>query len=350
MVGGRDYRSSQVNLALGTSGGGTGRQPGSTMKTILLAQIVKDGYSVLSQYRAPAQITLPKADNGKDWTVNNFSDEDYSGGSGEGTLSLENALKDSVNTVFAQAVMAEGPQRLAQMGDNLGLGPDLPGYASLVLGTIDESVVQMTGAYSTFMDNGTYIQPHTVMQVKNSSGQEITPQQEAPRQVLSRQQADVVTYCLQQVVLGGTGTKAGFGHPVAGKTGTTSNNTDAWFIGYTPQLTTAVWMGYPTGSRPMTGLFGLKQVTGGTVPADIFRRYMEGALSGAPIVKFDTVNALNGSTLGQVPATFPTTTTTSTTSTTSTTLAPSTTTTSTTAPPAPTTSTLVHNPTTTRPG
>jgi len=350
MVGGRDYRTSQVNLALGSSGGGTGRQPGSTMKTILLAQIVKDGYSVLSQYRAPAQITLPKADNGKDWTVNNFSDEDYSGGSGEGTLSLADALKNSVNTVFAQAVMAEGPRRLAQMGDNLGLGPDLPGYASLVLGTIDESVVQMTGAYATFMDNGTYVQPHTVIQVKNGSGQDITPQQEAPHQVLSRQQADVVTYCLQQVVLGGTGTKAGFGHPVAGKTGTTSNNTDAWFIGYTPQLTTAVWMGYPTGSRPMTGLFGLKQVTGGTLPADIFRRYMEGALSGAPILKFDTVSALNGSTLGQVPATFPTTTTTSTTSTTSTTVAPSTTTTSTPPPPPPTTTTIVHTPTTARPG
>ena len=350
MVGGRDYASSKVNLALGASGGGTGRQPGSTFKTILLAQIVKDGYSVLSQYRAPAQITLPKADNGKDWTVNNFSDEDYSGGSGEGTLSLADALKNSVNTVFAQAVMAEGPRRLAQMGDNLGLGPDLPGYASLVLGTVDQSVVQMTGAYATFMDNGTYIQPHTVIQVKNGSGQDLTPQQQAPRQVLSRQQADVVTYCLQQVVLGGTGTRAGFGHPVAGKTGTTSNNTDAWFIGYTPQLTTAVWMGYPTGSQPMTGLFGLKQVTGGTLPADIFRRYMVGALSGAPVVKFDTVSSLNGSTLGQVPATFPTTTTTSTTSTTSTTVAPPVTTTSTTSPPRPTTTTVVHSPPTTRPG
>ncbi len=320
MVGGRDYGSSKVNLALGAAGGGTGRQPGSTFKTILLAQIVKDGYSVLSPYRAPAQITLPKADNGKDWTVNNFSDEDYSGGSGEGTLSLVDALKDSVNTVFAQAVMAEGPRRLAQMGDNLGLGPQLPGFASLVLGTVDESVVQMTGAYSTFMDNGTYTQPHTVISVKNGSGQDITPQQQAPHQVLTRQQSDVVTYCLQQVVLGGTGTKAGFGHPVAGKTGTTSGNTDAWFIGYTPQLTTAVWIGYPNGSQPMTGIYGLKQVTGGTLPADIFRRFMAGALSGAPVVRFDPAPSLTGTrgVLGQVPATFPTTTTSST-STTSTT-------------------------------
>jgi len=331
MVGGRDYGTSKVNLALGASGGGTGRQAGSTFKTVLLAQIVKDGYSVLSTYRAPDQITLPKADNGKDWVVSNFNDEDYSGGNGQGTLTLVDALRDSVNTVFAQAVMAEGPLRLAQMGDNLGLGPNLPGYASLVLGSVDQSVVQMAGAYATFMDNGTYIQPHTVLSVKNGTGQDITPQQEAPRQVLTRQQSDIVTYCLEQVVLSGTGTTARFGHQVAGKTGTTSNNTDAWFIGYTPQLTTAVWVGYPTGSTPMTNLYGFKQITGGTLPADIFRRFMVGALSGAPYARFDPPGSLDGTKgmLGQVPATFPTTTTTSTTttsttttSTTSTTVAP----------------------------
>jgi penicillin-binding protein 1A len=330
MVGGRSYADSKVNLALGAGGGGTGRQAGSTFKTLLLAQIVKDGYSVLSSYRAPAQITLPKADNGKDWTVNNFSDEDYSGSSGEGTLTLADALKNSVNTVFAQAVMAEGPGRLAQMGDNTGLGPNLPAFASLVLGSVDESVAQMAGAYSTFMDYGTFVKPHTVISVKNGSGQDITPQQEAPHQVLTRQQSDVVTYCLQQVVLGGTGTLARFGHESAGKTGTTSNNTDAWFIGYTPQqLTTAVWVGYPTGSRPMAGIYGLKQVTGGTLPADIFRRFMSAALSGAPFSHFDPAQSLDGTrgALGQVPATFPTTTTTSTSTTTTTTTAPPTSTT-----------------------
>ena len=140
----------------------------------------------------------------------------------------------------------------------------------------------------------------------------------------------MVTYCLEQVVLnGGTGTLAHFGHQVAGKTGTTSNNTDAWFIGYTPQLTTAVWVGYPTGSTPMTNLYGFKQITGGTLPADIFRRFMAAALSGAPFAHFDQPGSLTGTRglLGQVPATFPTTTTssTSTTSTTSTTVKPTTT-------------------------
>ena len=343
MVGGRSYADSKVNLALGASGGGTGRQAGSTFKTVLLAQIVKDGFSVLSPYRAPPQITLPKADNGKDWVVSNFEDEDYSGSTGQGTLTLADALKDSVNTVFAQAALAEGPGRLAQMGDNLGLGPNLPAFASLVLGSVDESVTSMAGAYSAFMDYGTFINPHTVISVKNLGGQDITPSQQPPRQVLTRQQSDIVTYCLEQVVLGGTGTLARFGHDAAGKTGTTSGNTDAWFVGFTPQqLTTAVWVGYPTGSRPMTGIYGLKQVTGGTLPADIFRRFMAAALSGAPFTHFDPAPPLTGSKgdLGQVPATFPTTTTTSTsttTTTTSTTLAPTSTTT---LPPQATTTTV----------
>ncbi len=329
MVAGRDYATSEVNLALGAQGGGTGRQPGSTFKAILLAQMAKDGDSVLSSYPAPAQIVLPKANNGQDWTVNNFSDEDYSGGTGTGTLDMVQATADSVNTVFAQAVTAVGPRRLAQMGENLGLGnPNLPPYASLVLGTVDESVVQMAGAYSAFMDNGAFIQPHTILSVTNRAGQNITPAQEPAHQVLTRAQTDVVTYCLRQVVLDGTGTLAQFGHEVAGKTGTTQNNTDAWFIGYTPQLTTAVWMGYTQGARPMTDIYGLKQVTGGTVPADIFRRFMTQALSGAAYLHFEAPTSLNGSVLGQVAKTIPTSSTTST-STTSTT---STTTTSTTVP------------------
>ncbi|HEY2431022.1 MAG TPA: penicillin-binding transpeptidase domain-containing protein, partial [Acidimicrobiales bacterium] len=214
---------------------------------------------------------------------------------------------------FAQAVLAEGPRRLAQMGKSLGLGhPDLPPYASLVLGTVDESVVQMTGAYSTFMDNGTYVPPRTILAVKDGQGQDVTDQLKLPSShtVLTRAQTDVVTYCLRQVVLSGTGTGAAFGHPVAGKTGTTSNNTDAWFIGYSPQLTTAVWVGYPSGSRPMTGIYGLKQVTGGSLPADYFRRFMEQALSGSPALSFEAPGSLGTKALGEVAMTIDTSTTT----------------------------------------
>jgi len=337
MVGGRDYTTSKVNLAVGQGGGGTGRQPGSTMKGVLLAELVRENYSVLSSFRAPAQVTIPKADAGKDWTVSNFNNEDFSGPDGTGTLNMIDATKDSVNTVYAQAVMAIGPKNMAQMGDALGLGPRLPANPSLVLGTSDESVLQMAGAYSVFADNGSYMEPHTILGVKDSNGSTYPLQLQNKASVLTPGETDIISHCLRQVVLGGTGTLAGFGHPVAGKTGTTSSNTDAWFVGYTapggPQLTTAVWIGYPNKAIPMVNVYGVKAVTGGTLPADIFRRFMSAALP-PQIVQFHEPSTFPGKALGQVPAVFPTTTTSSTSSTTSTTT-PAPSTTVTTAPPRP---------------
>ncbi|MFI5042438.1 MAG: transglycosylase domain-containing protein, partial [Acidimicrobiales bacterium] len=330
MVGGRDFSTSKVNLAVGSGGGGAGRQPGSTMKPVLLAELVRENHSVLSTFRAPAQITLTKADNGKDWTVSNFNNEDFSGPDGSGTLNMIDATKDSVNTVYAQAVTAIGPGNMANMGDALGLGPNLPHYASLVLGTVDESVLQMAGAYSVFADNGVYQEPHTIVEVKDVTGKSM-PLTLQTKAVLTKAQTDIITHCLRQVVLGGTGSAAGFGHQIAGKTGTTEQNTDAWFIGYSAGstgLTTAVWMGYPDKNQPMVNIYGVKAVTGGTIPADIFRRYMIAALSEGPYranVKFDEPVSFPGTPLGTpASAVFPTTTST-------------TSTTSTTAPPVPTT-------------
>ncbi|GAC1377047.1 MAG: hypothetical protein NVSMB4_06270 [Acidimicrobiales bacterium] len=300
MVGGRDYAASKVNLAVGAGGGGAGRQPGSTMKAVLLAEIVHEGYSVLSSFRAPAQILLPKANNGQDWKVNNFNNEDFSGGDGSGTINLIDATKDSVNTVYAQAVRSIGPDHMSDMALKMGLGA-LPHYASIVLGTVDESVLNMAGAYSVFADRGTYVAPHLLLEVKNRDGKDVLAARDGPRPVLSRGEADVVTHCLRQVVTNGTGKGAAFSHEVAGKTGTTEGNTDAWFVGFTPQpgLTTAVWMGYPTRSQPMTNIYGVKAVSGGTLPTDIFRRFMAAALIGAPTSNhFDEPASFSGKTLG----------------------------------------------------
>ena len=346
MVGGRNYAESKVNLAVGTEGGGAGRQAGSTMKGVLLAEVVREGYSVLSTFRAPAQITLRRANNGADWTVNNFGNEDFSGPDGTGTINLIDATKNSVNTVYAQAVVDVTPHNMANLAYTLGLG-QLPAYASIVLGTRDESVMQMAGAYSVFADNGLYNQPHAILEVKDSNGNPKPLQLQAGRGTgLDKAMTDVITHCLRQVVLGGTGTAAGFRIPVAGKTGTTESNTDAWFVGYTPQpgLITAVWMGYPDKAAPMTDIYGVKGgITGGTLPADIFRRYMSQALVGAAAGNFDEPPGFPGKTLGQpVVAQFPT----STTTTSSTTPGESTTTTvpgqklpSSTLPPAPSSTT-----------
>ena len=305
MVGGRDYKTSVVNLALGNGGGGSGRQPGSTMKAVLLAELIREGYSVNSTLRAPAQILLRHANNGADWTVTNFDNEDFSGPDGTGTLSMIDATKNSVNTVYAQAVLDVSPGNMANMAFALGLG-ELPHYPSIVLGTIDESVLQMAAAYAVFADGGTYIQPHGILSVADSSGTSKTLQIFSHPVVingtkLTKADTDLITYCLQQVVLGGTGTTAAFRIPVAGKTGTTEQNSDAWFVGYTPQpgLITAVWMGYPASAQPMTNIYGVKAVTGGTLPADIFRRFMSRALVNQTAHSFDPPPPITGKVLGQ---------------------------------------------------
>jgi membrane peptidoglycan carboxypeptidase len=133
----------------------------------------------------------------------------------------------------------------------------------------------MAAGYSTLANQGIAKSPIVVTRVEFPDGRvkEYAPDQ---KEVLTREQAGRVTYALQQVIDGGTGKAAGFGRPAAGKTGTSQQNVDAWFVGYTPKLTAAVWMGYPEGSIPMTNVQG-REVTGGSFPADMWRRFMQAA-------------------------------------------------------------------------
>jgi penicillin-binding protein 1A len=168
------------------------------------------------------------------------------------------------------------------------------------------------------------VDPYVISEVRTADGTVLDRARPVRVKVLERAQADVVTYCLRQVVQKGTGTGAQFGRPLAGKTGTTEDFADAWFVGYTPKLTAAVWMGYPEGaSRRMTSVRGRK-VNGGSFPATIFQRFMAAVAGGMDTGEFPSggVN-LNGKTVHAVNVRLPTTTTTSTstsTSTTSTTL------------------------------
>ncbi|MDP9074330.1 MAG: transglycosylase domain-containing protein, partial [Actinomycetota bacterium] len=302
MVGGQDYQKSQVNLAVGASGGGSGRQPGSTFKPFLLAETVKDGYSVKSSFPAPPTILIKgKGEKGLDYQVNNFSMED-----GGPSASLIDATAQSLNTVYAQLEQAIGADRLVQMALDLGLSPSDVGLspnASLVLGTPQVSVLEMAAAYSTFARGGTYISPQVITKVTAADGTPLPWAAPATKSVLTRQQNAQVVYCLQQVVLKGTGTGAYFGAPIAGKTGTTTNSTDAWFIGFTPKLTAAVWMGYPNGDQPMTDLRGLKGgLQGGQIPASLWQRFMSSVVgNGNYTGTFDTVNSFPGSLIGPPP-------------------------------------------------
>ncbi|HEX3426961.1 MAG TPA: transglycosylase domain-containing protein [Acidimicrobiales bacterium] len=276
MVGGKDYSTSQVNLAVGTAGGGSGRQAGSTFKPFLLAETLKEGYSVNSTFPGPPTVNIiGQGNNGTDYPVNNFNNEDAGP-----AVSLINATAQSVNTVYAQLEMAIGPAKLLAMAESMGLSASDVGMktnASLVLGTAQVSVLEMAAAYSTFARGGVYLAPQVITKITTANGTVLPWPSAAPKTILTPAQNQVLEYVLQQVVQkGGTAPGANFGTPIAGKTGTTSDYTDAWFDGFTPKLTAAVWIGYPSNSKPMVGILGSSGgVEGGGEPATLWRHFMQ---------------------------------------------------------------------------
>jgi penicillin-binding protein 1A len=295
MVGGRDFRTNEVNYALGTGFGGAGRQAGSAMKPFVLAQAVRDGISVESKFEAPGEVVIPKANAGEDWTVHNYGNESFE------TMNLIDATRLSVNTVYAQLMRAVAPQPVVDLAVKMGVTSPLDPVPALVLGAEEVSVLDLASAYSTFADGGTHVQPVSILRVERQDGSIVTFDQ--PRtEVFTRQETNIVTYCLRQVVLGGTGRGANPGVPVAGKTGTTQNNIDAWFVGFAPNgFTTAVWMGYdpivnPDGSktaRYMNDVHG-RAVTGGSFPATIWKQFMEVALEGVDVGSFNAPSSFPG--------------------------------------------------------
>ncbi|MBW3667653.1 MAG: transglycosylase domain-containing protein [Actinobacteria bacterium] len=306
MVGGKDWTQSQVNLALGSDGGGSGRQPGSTFKPFVLAEAVRQGFSVQSSLPAPAEIVFPKANQGRDYPVGNYEDQDFGG-----SLNLIDATKSSVNTVYAQLIDVVGPQKVADLAHQAGVESDLEPGLSLTLGTSEVSVLEMASSYTTFANRGERVPPTVILEVTTADGRVLERARPERTKVLERRHADIVTYCLRQVVEGGSGTGAQFGKPLAGKTGTTDDFGDAWFVGYTPKLTAAVWMGYPEGnSRKMLNVRGRK-VNGGSFPTTIFKRFMEKATAGMDTGSFPNVTSFGGKTLKPSSrAVIPTTTTT----------------------------------------
>jgi penicillin-binding protein 1A len=332
LIGGRDFATDQVNLAV-PGLGGSGRQPGSSFKPFVLSAAVKQGISLQSQFEAPSEIVLPKANGGKDWDVHNAEPS-------SGVLSLVDATKVSSNTVFAQLMVKVRPENVIPLAHDMGITSDLPEVNSLVLGSGEVYPIDMASAYSTWAHRGEHIQPTAITRVERADGTVVAFDQ--PRShPLTQQQSDLVTYALQGVVHGGTGTGAFFGKPIAGKTGTTEDNKDAWFVGFTPNgYTTAVWMGYenPPGqpTRYMKSVHG-RVVFGGTFPATIWNKYMKTITDGMDVGTFTDPTTFPGKILNQDLTT---------TSSTDTTV-PDPATSVTTAPPFPTTAPPTSRPTTT---
>jgi penicillin-binding protein 1A len=290
MVGGDNTYDLKVNLAAGKAGGGGGRQAGSTFKPFLLAETVREGYSVESALPGPAKVTLPKADVGpygpRDWKVENFDDEDYGP-----KVNLIDATRNSVNTVYAQLVVAIGAEKLKTMAEDLGVKTPLRAVNAMVLGSQEVSAMDMAGAFSTFANLGDRLDPRTILEVDGPDGKLIRKfAEKRTAGVLNSKQAAVVNFCLQQVVQRGTGVGANIGKPMIGKTGTTENFGDAWFVGATRKMTAAVWMGYPEGaSHAMDNVRGI-HVNGGSFPATIFKRFMSAASKGVDTGSFPSVS------------------------------------------------------------
>jgi penicillin-binding protein 1A len=282
MVGSRNHfnGADHANNYAVAGPGRPGRQTGSIAKPLALAEAVRRGFSLESRFDAQGQMTFdsPEALDavGKPWEVGNYSESDA------GVLDLMEATKQSSNTFFAQLMLELGPQSVADLAEQLGIGggKQLAPNASMVLGTTEASPLVMAGMYSTFANRGVYKAPEIVTRVEqmDQDGKPtvVYERQVAERRVLSPEQADLVTHALRgPLEPGGTGSRADFGKPAAGKTGTAQHNWDAWFAGYVPKLTAVVWMGYPDGSIPMENIEGFATVTGGSLPAEMWRRFME---------------------------------------------------------------------------
>ena len=273
MVGGRDWSQSQVNLALGRRGGGSGRQPGSAFKPIAAAAALEAGIPFDARYESsPASFTF---DDGSTWSPTN------SEGGGSGLMPLREALVQSVNGVYARLAMQLGPAAIVSQAKRMGVRSKLPLYPSVVLGTAQVSVLDMATAYATLANGGAMIEPTTIAEVRTSAGEVLRPDQDVDLGAMSPGTAYLVTKALEDVIARGTGRAADIGRPAAGKTGTTNEYVDAWFVGYTPDLVAAVWVGYPEGAIPMYDVHGIR-VMGGTFPALIWRQFMGAALAGEP--------------------------------------------------------------------
>jgi penicillin-binding protein 1A len=273
MIGGNSYIKSQFNLAVQGE-----RQPGSSFKPFVLATALKQGIAPSSQFES-GPVAIPLGD--KTWYVRNYENSDL------GRISLATATEFSDNTVFAQLTQLVGPRAVVRTAKSLGITSPLKSYFAIGLGAEAVNPLEMARAFSAFANGGKRVDgaafgnhPRAISVVRNQNAKIVDDNRPVHRAVLTPNTAALVTSLLQNVVRGGTGKLAQIsdGRAIAGKTGTTENYGDAWFVGYTPQLVAAVWVGYPNTLHPMLTEYHDGPVAGGTYPALIWKSFMEQAL------------------------------------------------------------------------
>lgn len=285
MVGGRDVDSLDrlrgFNFAVDINNTGGGRQAGSAFKPLALAAFLEEGKSLSSTFNgmSPIKFEEGRCKNGEEpWEVGNFANTSF------GAMDVTAATLSSVNTVYAQLMdNVVTPEKFIEIAGRTGIKiPEFDAGCALTLGTSDVTPLEMATAYTTFAQRGERPEPLVITAILRPDGSVVAERGPNVERVMETNVADSVNYVLERNIQAGTGTAARIGRPAAGKTGTTQNHQNAWFAGYTPELTTVVWMGYapgPDGTIPeMTRVRG-RQVTGGSFPALIWRRFMSEALT-----------------------------------------------------------------------
>ncbi|MCB1384689.1 MAG: penicillin-binding protein [Nitratireductor sp.] len=260
LVGGVEYADSQFNRAVDAR-----RQPGSAFKPVVYLAAIEAGLN-------PQTVRVDRPVTIGTWSPENY-DHKF-----RGPVTLSEALSQSLNTIAAQLVAETGPAKVIEAAHRLGIDGKLARNASIALGTSEVSLIDLTSAYTPFSNGGYLAEPFLIKRIVTRDGK-VLYERNAPAAplVVNPLAVGMMNEMLERAVSEGTGRKANFkGWQVAGKTGTTQNSRDAWFVGYTANLVTGVWFGNDDG-KPTAKL------TGGSLPAETFRAFMEAAHKGVPV-------------------------------------------------------------------